>query len=163
MRIRSISYAVVAQEQHLDGANHFHVYAQLEGRRYFSAAQVYNALGIHAYISTCDLGWLIYILKFDPDWICDGITRAEILQLVAERRPQKITEVIAQRLNEGDTVEDVQRAFPGYYLQHRKQILEFKADIDSRKTKEDKASKRKQWKKLDASLYTGVNKKLAHY
>lgn len=150
------------------GEQHAHVYVRFTRRRYISSGQIYAATRMHPYISSCDDGWLDYILKWDVNAIT---LQGNILALRAERdmriarraaaQKPKISDVISTALLT-DTVANVAQRFPAYALHHLGKMKAYKEVVDQRLKREADAL-RPAWKPINLMPLDGINLVLAKY
>lgn len=113
--------AIVAQERHADGNTHIHAYLRLRSKRCFRDPHTFDIDGFHANIQGVRnaRNWCNYCRKEDQHALVDG----DIEEFLRDpKSKQRVTDLVASRIESGATAEQLYAEFPGFYLMNKRKI-----------------------------------------
>lgn len=124
-------------EQHADGTPHVHAYLRLYSKRCFRDPRTFDIDGHHANIQPCRNAkhWINYIRKEDQSALMDG----DLDDLLGNPKPkERISDVVARRIESGDSSAAIFESFPGFYLMNKRKIEELQDFMVRKRQKLDK-------------------------
>lgn len=148
---------LVSREEHINGEPHFHIYLELNRKRYVSVAMMKTALQrthkdedtseTYVYLSTIQRieNYLEYMLKFDEDANINGNywnSYEEVGHYIADRGRIKLTDQISSFLQAGNTVAEAAEKWPGYAMNHFNSLSIFKGAMDNEKKNKKEIAER---------------------
>lgn len=129
--------ACASIERHADGTPHIHAYLRLSSKRCFRDPRTFDIDGHHANFQPCrnPKHWLNYIRKEDQSALMDG----DLADLLGGPKPkERLTDVIARRIESGDSSASIFEDFPGFYLMNKRKIEELQDFMVRKRQKLDK-------------------------
>lgn len=124
-------------EAHSDGTPHVHAYLRLSNKRCFRDPRAFDIDGYHANIQPCrnPKHWLNYLRKEDKSPGLDG----DLDDLLSSAKPkERLTDVIARRIESGDNSAAIFESFPGFYMMNKRKIEELQEFMVRKRQKLDK-------------------------
>lgn len=127
------SWVMIAQENHQDGEKHLHVgisfTEKVRTRKtdYFDC--IANKHGNYQTMRSVK-GTIAYLRKEDPSPLSDG-------EVPLSAAKEKVTDKVANLLNDGATLETVRAEFPGFFMMHKRKIEELEGYLQIKKLKGD--------------------------
>lgn len=127
----------VAIEQHADGSPHIHAYLRLHTKRCFRDARAFDIDSFHPNITGVRNArkWLTYIRKEDTNALMDGDLEDLLNTTVPKER---VTDVIARRIESGESTDDIFNSHPGFYLMNKRKIEELQDFMVRKRQRLDK-------------------------
>ncbi len=124
---QNLDWVVIARESHQDGGKHLHIALKLKTVYDTTNPNCLDWIaqkhGNYKAIRN-QYNWLEYLHKEDKDILEYGILSKEILS----KRNGK-TAYLADRIMNGEALEELRATEPGFFLMHQRKILEFAAAV----------------------------------
>ncbi len=135
-------WAIVCQEEHADGTPHLHAVIKLKKRKNFRNARLFDSLaGKHGnYKSARNLVKAVSYVTKTPVYVAYRINVPKFLSDSIEHKKttKGKADTIAERLREGETVNDINKDFPGYVMMNKRKLDEYAAWTSLKRQRESK-------------------------
>jgi len=148
-----LEWAIVAEEKHQDGGEHLHAVIAMKKKVRLNGKPGLKLLdkitGKHGnYQAARNLkNTVLYVTK-DGMHVSVGINVKDYLEAAARKKDTK-SSVIAKKVLEGESLEEICRADPGYFMLHKRKIEDFQAWTVQKKAK----LSLQPWEPLDLDEY----------
>lgn len=129
---------LVAVERHADGNTHFHAYLRFQSSFSTRDSRYFDVDGHHPNVQACRSpgNWIRYCLKEDPEPLSQGMD----LQSYRGQPRERLTDIIARRLESGDTLGQISQSNPGFLLLHMRKALDYKSFLALESIRRSKAN-----------------------
>lgn len=117
---------IVAIERHQDGNTHYHAYLRFHAALSTRDARYFDIEDFHPNIQALrsPRGWISYCLKEDQEVLSFGI---DITKYRPGGSSERLSDIVARRLDAGDSLGQVFQDHPGFLLLNMRKALDLKA------------------------------------
>lgn len=127
---------VVSEEKHKDGTPHLHVFLQFHNKKNFKTASCFDFLtGQHGdyEVAKSLSGAVTYCIK-DGNFLAKGLD----LDKIKKARKGKISDSIARRVQDGETLAQIAETEPGFCMINKRKIEDYASWVTCERSKRNK-------------------------
>jgi len=143
----NLVWAVVGQESHQDGSPHLHCAISLSKKVNITSAKTLDCLANYKHGNYQAMRKPVRCLEYctkDKNYIAHGINVLQFLKSSSDRKSTK-SDMIATKIMDGETLDNIKKAEPGFYMMHMDKIQKF-ASVEYIRIER---SKKLPWPKID--------------
>lgn len=138
----------VGHEKHKDEGDHLHSYIQLKKNVNYSNPRCFDFNGHHPNIKSTNksINTLQYVIK-DGDYCSypDTFNPKEKLNKLKQHKESSVSSLIAEQVDKGATIDDINTTFKDFMVLHQKQVEHF---INTQKILARKRANQDKWDKV---------------
>lgn len=138
-----LEWVVVSREAHADGGNHLHAVLMYKQRKSVCSPSYFDVLGgKHGNYATCRHVYnsVKYAVK-DGNYVSDGIDVPTYLEAASRKRSSKVA-LVAKRVLDGATLDDLVGESPDFVLMHKRRLVEFIDLVKERREREAQSQRK---------------------
>lgn len=126
---------LVAVERHADGNPHFHAFLRFNDALSTRDPRYFDIDGHHPNAQSCrsPRAWIRYCLKEDPEPLSRGV------ELGPQSTGERLSDVIARRLDSGDSLAQICQVNPGFLLLNMRKALDFQSFATRQRIRREKS------------------------